>query len=302
MLVELDAVDVAWVADADVERAKMIGSAFGVPHVRAAPEVLPEADVVLVAVPYGVRDPYFSALHSRVKGFYVEKPFARTLAEHDARCSLLPPAGFACGFQRRSWGPVKDLRRLVEEAPFGKLRAMSTSFGGPGLKTGGRYSSSLALAGGGVLFEVGVHAIDCVVHVSNARAFTLERATMDLHHGFDVHTEAHGTLDVEGRAIPFDFVVSNLRETSMLTQLTFEHATVTFDLFGSGTIRVQPNGGGSWTLTRRGPATAATTFQAFAAHWRRYLEAMSTREPNEASAEASRVTTAIVEDVYKAAR
>src|SRR5579871_763292 len=79
---------IAWIMDRDEKRARRVARCFGVPHARGDLETLPDADVVLVTIPYGARAPLYEALGRRFPAIYVEKPLALTLAEHDRLCAL----------------------------------------------------------------------------------------------------------------------------------------------------------------------------------------------------------------------
>ena len=67
VLAAMPEVSLAWIADRDPERARVLAQGFGA---RALPlpgdlTRLPEADVVLLALPYGARAAYYEALAGR---------------------------------------------------------------------------------------------------------------------------------------------------------------------------------------------------------------------------------------------
>ncbi|MCB1022651.1 MAG: Gfo/Idh/MocA family oxidoreductase, partial [Acidobacteria bacterium] len=78
VLLAMPQAQVEWLCDVDTNRAKTMSKAYGPRAVEAPrdPGDLPEADVVLLATPYGVRRPYYEALRARGTAIYVEKPFA----------------------------------------------------------------------------------------------------------------------------------------------------------------------------------------------------------------------------------
>jgi predicted dehydrogenase len=244
----------------------------------------------------------YPALAQKFGAAYVEKPFARTLAEHDQNSSFFLPERVACGYQRRSLGAARAMREIIRSKLFGTLEHVDMGFGGPLIKTGGRYSTSLEMAGGGVLFEVGVHGLDFVLHVCDASATRPVAVDMIKREGFDLHTKA--TLDVErtgGPTVRFDLVVTNLERSSNVHVFTFENASITFALFGDNVIRVRPrNGSPAFVLAGELTDYPRASDQIFHEHWRCFFEAIRTGHPNATSAIDSRVTTQAVEQLYAA--
>jgi hypothetical protein len=80
---------VDWVVDRDERKARLLARSFGVGHVPLPSDLaaLPAAAVVLIAVPYGVREPMYEALSSR-SALYVEKPGKRLVSLVDAAAPL----------------------------------------------------------------------------------------------------------------------------------------------------------------------------------------------------------------------
>src|SRR6266545_2984871 len=96
MLAAMEDVAMSWIYDRVADRATEAGLAYQLQVLRAEEEVTKyPTDIVLVAVPYGVRRPYYAAL--RTPALYVEKPFARTMDEHRNLCSERHSYQIACG-------------------------------------------------------------------------------------------------------------------------------------------------------------------------------------------------------------
>src|SRR5690242_18362576 len=66
-LLARDDLQIAWVVDSNPDRSRRAGKAFGVESFRVPedPAALPSADVILLAIPFGARPPYYTALASR---------------------------------------------------------------------------------------------------------------------------------------------------------------------------------------------------------------------------------------------
>src|SRR5258708_6042613 len=99
VLLAMQQVRVEWITDIDAKMAGSVAKAFGVPPL-AMPDPLaeiPRTDIVVLAIPYGARPPYYEALRGRGTAIYVEKPIARTAAEHLELCSWFADYQLASG-------------------------------------------------------------------------------------------------------------------------------------------------------------------------------------------------------------
>jgi predicted dehydrogenase len=298
----------AWVTDLDRGRASSLARDFGLRAVElpADPRELPEADVVLLAIPHGARAPYYDALCRRDIALYVEKPVATTADEHRRIGSLFPEHCIAHGLQRRAFGPTRLIARLIGERPFGALRSVRFALGTPGAIPAAGFLGRADLAGGGILAEHGVHGLDTVLFVTRARDARVERCAIVREAGLDLHTEARIRLVTgSGDAIDFHLMLSWLRETRPGLTLRFEHAEISYSIYdATGSISVRgARGGGTYRL---GPDPIdpfpLSANQTLHEHWRRVLEALRDECANETSLARSLLTTQVVEACYSASR
>ncbi len=291
---------VDWIVDKDERKARVLARSFGVRHVPLPSDMaaLPDADAVLIAVPYGARPAMYPQLSSR-SAVYVEKPFARTVAQHDAQCGLFRPERLAVGFQKRSAGPTRAMAEVVRSGIFGSLRGIKVELGAPATITGGRYSSDFGMAGGGFLFEVGVHAIDLALHIAGVTSVELRRVNMIKNAGFDVHTDATLTAHrTNGEVVPLDVIVTNLRFTRMTNTFVFDNAEVDFAMWSDWTIAVRARSGARFVLQHPLADYPATSAQVFHEHWTSFLDGVRTGKVNPACAVESRATTQVVDLLY----
>lgn len=306
VLLAMEEVSVAWLTDANLNRAKSMALAYRVDHLELpeSPKDLPYTDVVLLAIPYGARDPYYEALSNNSRAIYAEKPFARRIDEHQRICSLFPDYQLACGFQRRSWGPTLQVKKMVEAGFFGQLRSVNLGFGGPGIVAGNAYCSDISLAGGGILMETGVHSIDALLFILNATAIRVHDARMIMDGGFDLHADAKLAL-VTGKdvRIECEINVSCLQETINCLEFTFDHVVVSFNLFGNGLVYVRErNGSGQYTIATDRKIYPHTSFETFYEHWSLFLNGVRTKCANLTSASQSILTTEVIEKLYEKGR
>lgn len=246
----LDSATISWILDADESRASKVARANGIPHAGSAKDdlaSLPIVDVILLAVPWGARQSYYEQIRQLPTrpALYVEKPFARSSAQHREIVSGFLDWQVAIGHSRRVGGPIQFARHLTASGLLGPLRKCEISFGGLGrILTRGGYYGDLSLAGGGILMEMGTHYLDAALEVLNARSLGLESRRIIDHAGFDVHVE--GTLRVQtasGHDLPLVCRFSYLESLVSECVVSFEHGTLSFEIDNPGSFSLtSPNG------------------------------------------------------------
>jgi len=306
VLAAMEDLSVDWITDADPERATSLARHYGTHAVElpASPRDLPSADLVLIAIPYGAREPYYEALQDREVGLYVEKPIARTVAEHRRLCDRFPSHRIAHGLQRRSFGPTRLARQLVEERPFGPLRSIRYEMGTPGAIPFGGFRGNVAMAGGGILLEHGIHGLDASLFIAGAQRARIQQVRIVREQGLDIHVEAEMQIATDrGDEVDLSLIVSWLRETDAVIRMRFDRAEVHFSIYDpEGEIVVLI--GDSGKAVRLAPAALEpfplSANQVFHRHWRTFVDGMRTASPNYTSLEQSILTTEIVETCYAA--
>jgi predicted dehydrogenase len=299
-MLALQGARVDWIVDRDDHKAKVLARSFGLRQVPlpSTLEALPPADAVLIAVPYGVRPALYRHLSPR-SAVYVEKPFARTVGQHDAQCALFRPERLAVGFQKRSAGPVRAMQEVVRSGMFGELVGARVELGAPATITGGRHSTDLAMAGGGILFEVGVHAVDLALYIAGVTFVELLRVEMVRNADFDIHTDATLRAHREGgEPIQLDVLVTNLRFTRMTNTFVFEKAEVDLAMWSDWTITVRAPSGAKFTLKHPLAEYPLTSAQIFHEHWSVFLEGIRSGKVNPTCAAESRATTQVIDLLY----
>ena len=297
--------DVRWVLDSALDRAKAAAQAFQVPMFLGADELTgaPLTDLVLVACPYGSRQPYFEFLRGREGAIYIEKPVARSVRELDAICQLRPDYSVAAGFLRRSMGATNMVKDIIADELFGRLRRVRSEFGtATVISSGGGFAKNLMLAGGGQLFESAIHNLDAVCFMADVQAAIVNRCVMEHEAGFDLHTDAQLTLtDSKGRYFEFELLVTCLHNTRYEIEMHFDHAILTFSLFRPMRPEVRvTHGQRSYQLMdplrQDFPRGAYDVNHVFMTD---FLNGLETKTPNYTNACATRATALIMEQIYE---
>ena len=295
---------IAWLTDINTGNLRATARAYEVPYLPLPNDVseLPHSDVILLAIPYGVRDQYYEAFRGRPSAMYVEKPFSRGLEHHKKICSWFPNHNLACGFQRRAWGLTKELKKLIDENVFGQLRMVRFGVGNHGGPVGNNYQSDIRLAGGGVLFESGVHGIDTILFCTRAQSVQVDSVRMIMDGRFDLHTEANLRVVMsQARDIQCLMTFSSIQETINGWEFHFENAVASFS-FSSEYVSIKaPNGSGTYRLEANAcDCYPRTSYQMFYEFWSRFLAGVHVQKSNWTSASQSILTTEVIEKLYEA--
>jgi predicted dehydrogenase len=306
VLLAMQQVRVEWITDIDPTTARSVAKAFGVPTL-AMPDPLseiPRTDIVVLAIPYGARPPYYEALRGRETAIYVEKPIARTAGEHLELCSWFADYQLASGLQRRCFGHTQLARQVVQDRLFGRLRSMRFGLGHRGAIRSGTFMSDPKLTGGGRLIEEGIHGVDALMFLSDATSAHVRRATMILDHEFDLHTDADIEVQTaDGTTVDVQVTVSYLQDTIECIECIFENGTISFSLYTTEDIKVQPAVAGCrYALLPAGIQYPKTSLATGHENWTRFIAGLSQRQANWTSAISSLLTTKLIEDIYCAGR
>jgi predicted dehydrogenase len=298
--------EVAWIADVNLVTGQSLSRASGVPFHAITPSNidLPFADIVVLAVPNGAREAYYDYFDNNDEvGLYIEKPFARSIAEHARIVTNRAPWQVAAGLDRRSFGLTRLVRELFLHRPFGSPISINIEFGGLGrVLTGDSYMANPAIAGGGTLYQVGVHFLDAALFASYAMEVTLRSGRMIATDGMDTHVE--GCLDLtlnSGETLPLTILVTQFQVTKNCIEIAFDGATVSFSImYGERWLQVTPRSGGTagWKLGPELSTGPLDVFASFGLHWRNVIEGFSTQTENYTSASQALLTTKAMELLY----
>lgn len=311
VLKTLEDTTLAWVADVDEGRASEMGKAYKVPHIvldKSGGEP-PKADVVLLSTPYGVRKSYYDSYRDQGTSLYVEKPFARSAEEHESICSWFPDYALNAGLMMRSWWANQMVRELVDSQIFGPLKKIRFAHGRPGMVTYGRYYLDTSKGGGGMLAEFGIHGLDSMLFVTDAKSSQIDKVQTVWDGDVDMHTRAHLTLERSGQKVEAELLVTGIEDLVEGMELEFENTILSYLLPGQGyalegdtvdlRVSVQSKSGGpSYELNPRDSRIyPETKFQMFHDFWSQFLKGIRNQESNDTSAFATLLTTKVLEEI-----
>ena len=298
---------VEWVFDRDIKRSELVSAMFNVPvldsgNIAAA---IAGIDICLITIPYGARRQYIDYCVSEKKALYVEKPFAVSKKEHQDWCDLFAPGQLAIGFQRRYYRVTALLKKIVDEAPFGKLKAIRFNQGYFALKGSKEFLSNAALSGGGVIIESAIHTLDLLLLITGATSVEVQAVESLQKNGIDYDTVFHSVLSCKNNSVDVHIEVSALRNLDNGVHFIFEHASVSCGMSPDEKIKIFDVNGRPINLAlglTDIPGTRAEYARSISASfyhfWSDFLYAVDTKTPNNTSAVNSLLTTGWIEQVY----
>jgi predicted dehydrogenase len=299
VLVGMGDVSVEWICDTSLEKARRVARSYKIAKAYAHISECPEVDVVLVATPVGFRAEVVPEILSRGWHAFCEKPFAATLAEHDAYLVAAARHGvqIGVGHVRRYAKPTVTARRLLQRRFLGPVLGLAAAEG-TRLRSTGKgpdwYVADRA-AGGGILMEMGSHLVDQALYILGATKVSIRGCSQRTHLGVDLASSVLGSV----RTIQDGEFECGI-EVSMLDDL----CNGVFVELQNYILKVGLSFGDSVTLISRAgdtlcefamPDGAATPVQGFHLEWRDFLRQCRTGEPSAVAAATARHTTALIE-------
>lgn len=212
----LPGVEVKWIHDVDPSRARKVAADFAVREVAPSLDACSAVDAVLIATPVGARRELVASAAAHGWAMLCEKPFARTVAEHDEMVRLAKQAGvpISVGFVRRYFASTRLAKALLAAGPFGPLVGVGAGEGGRLHRTGRGvdwYQGAPGLSGGGVLMESGSHVIDQVLELVGAVRTDVTGCSMKPASRQEVDAVVRSSITLVGSIVPFQLQVSRMR-------------------------------------------------------------------------------------------
>jgi predicted dehydrogenase len=300
-------VRIVYVADKNPGAAQLVARSYKISSFTATDrlDLLPQTDVVLLAVPVTARLPYYELFAERGTSVLAEKPLALGGSEAERICNLYPEYSLACGFQRRSYASVILARLLVAENWFGPLRSINISEGALTTKTGtdSRFYDDAISGGGGVLMDLGCHSLDVAIYISSATEAVPLAQRFVFDGGVDREVNAHLSLRTATGACELEYLITWLRPAQNTIELHFETCIVELPCGPSQEIEIRGTKNGRDVASLRMKQAGATTiYQAFYEEWMAFLAGVQNRQASKFNARSCLPTIRAVEDLYTAGK
>jgi len=270
-------------------------------------ESLPRVDAVLLATPWGARDPYYDAFARAGIPVLAEKPFAMLEKDHASLIRANPR--LSCNYNRRWFSSILSLKTIVGARPFGRLQTVSVCESAMMRGTGKgeqHYQFKRELSGGGILAERGVHTLSQLDTIFETFDLQVTGGEGILQDGLDVQVKASLLATDGDTQVPIDYFLTLLRPAPSLSVYRFEHASITFDHGIPGAQPVMHSVANrqahSWLVTSKASQGATEINQSFHLQWDSFLSKVRGESPLEPEVDTSLRTTTMVENIYQLIR
>jgi len=294
--------EVIWVFDTNKKREKEIAQLIGIKNFISKNDFIEysEPDIILIAVPYGLRKDIYKKLESNFlnSSIFLEKPVALTLNEHLQIEGLRKYSKIGVNYNRRTYGLHSKLHQIINNKIFGNIIEVSFTYGGLGIKTGGKYYSNKNISGGGTFFEVGIHNVDFILNLLKPKNLEVRNVKIEYINGFDVDIEASMNLFYDNKSIPLNFIVSNIRILDNMCKIKFENAYIEYSLFNQNGIQIYGND--NTKMTNIDFLSPCQVFDTQYLIWKDFVEAINQDKTNYTNLFSSRMTTDFIEKIYNA--
>jgi predicted dehydrogenase len=305
LLSSLDVFTIKYIAD--TRSPKELATYYRTEDIKIGEDLsaLPDCDVVLLAIPVGVRGRYIREFSRRGAAIFSEKPFAPDLESHNEFMRLSNK--ITCNYMRTCYSSIRQLRDIITSGTLGHVRAAYFSEGGILGATGvgkEHYRTKAELSGGGVLMETGCHTLSELTYVLGDYELSVHEAEVVSQGDLDVHVQAQ--LHATGNeSFTIKLEIGLLKPLKNKCRIAFDKTIIEFDQADPrSTLRLRPIDGIKKVNWQLAPSTAwaRTLYQAHYLKWKMFLDKLLRKEEIDTKFETSVDTTRIITEIYEKAR
>ena len=304
VLKTLKNVDVKWICDINVDNCVLLSSMYDVKviDINLLDSALKDIDICLLTIPYGARPTYIEKISNNNCALYIEKPFAIDSEEHLSIMKRFSPNKLAVGYQRRYFQIVDELKHIIEDNIYGSLKKISLFEGNFHIKGNKSYLSNYKMAGGGIIIESAIHALDQILLILEAENVLVENVRSLAKNKIDYDSTIKGQIQGKNNAIAYELFISNLRNFNNGLYMEFENCTLKCDLSVESTIAIKSKNSNRWyTIAPVGDRSnyPSSINESFKYIWEDFIAALDSGQSNRSSASGSILTTSWIEQIYR---
>jgi len=276
-------VDLVYVVDVDIKRAKEIARRFRIPnYVDDYHEILDEVRAVIIATP--PKTHVEIAMDCLKNGVHVlcEKPLASSSEEAQKiiEVSRKSQAHLAIGMNRRLCPSSQLAKSLIESNFVGEIERFEIEegheFNWP-LRSGHLFIKDLSI--GGVLADTGPHVFDLLFWLLGCDDAEIVKYTDDNFGGVEANALIELTLKRNSKEIPGSVELSFTRELTNRIVIYGENGCIKIPVLGGQNIMFRPKSGLDHDLLIRAPANyPSTRIAQFALQLSNFVDSILTGE------------------------
>jgi predicted dehydrogenase len=256
---------------------------------------LPKCDIILLAVPVGIKEKYLYELIKRNCYIFTEKPFAINLNSHENLLKLT--SKITCNYMRHYYDTTRNIKNIILSKIFGKIKRISILEGGINGKTGlskNSYQNNPELSGG-FLKDSACHTFSQLDFLFDN--ILVKEANIIWEDGFDVET--HAIFDVDN-LFTIDYMGTQLKNIEPSITIVFEDYEIKFNhiipdsIFTISSLKTKKK------FTLQHESSFGSTFaQAYYLKWIDFLKKVSSSSKINGEIETSISTTRIIDNIIK---
>ena len=259
---------------------------------------LPNCDIVLLAIPVGVKEKYIREFSKRNTYIFTEKPFAIDLETHKNFLKLSNK--ISCNYMRIYYNSTRQIKNIISSGVFGPLKKVSITEGGIIGKTGrskNSYQADPKLSGGGMLMETSCHTFSQLAFLFND--ISVREAKVTWEDGFDV--ESNATFDIsDNTQFSIDYTATMLKPIETNATFFFEHNKIQFNhLIPNSIFTISSSDSEKQFVIEQEEYFASTFAQAYYLKWKNFLNKISTDSVFDTELETSIMTTKMIADIIQ---
>lgn len=306
ILKSIDDVRVGFVADIEKQKSERLGNMYSISSVVIDDiSSLPRSDVLVLAIPVGVRQKYVEEAAHRETPIFCDKPFAADLETHD---EFLNQATYiACNYQRQFYNNIRQMSDILTSGLFGPVRSAYFHEIHPG-STGinkDSYRMDKGLSGGGILIEKGCHSLSQIDAMFPESEITVSDVDIDFVEGFDTKVQATLRIDSSLHSFDLEFKLGKNRHDSTEAGFVFDDVKATFDPTNpSDPVTIEPADSSDGTTFDIKPANEHPIeyIPAMYRSWEVFLSELDCAVRSDLEVATSRTTTRLIDKMYSDAQ
>jgi len=256
---------------------------------------LPKCDIVLLAVPVGIKEKYLYELIKRDCHIFAEKPFAVDLESHENLLKLTNK--ITCNYVRNYYDTTRNIKNIISSEVFGKIEKISILEGGINGKTGlskNSYQNNPELSCG-FLKDSASHTFSQLDFLFDN--IFVQEANIILEDGFDVETHAIFHVD---DSFTIDYVGTQLKNIEPSTTILFENYKIKFNhLIPDSIFTISSLNTKKEFILQHESSFGSTFAQAYYLKWIDFLKKVSSSSKMNGEIETSITTTRIIDDIME---
>ena len=259
---------------------------------------LPNCDIVLLAIPVGVKEKYIREFSKRNTYIFTEKPFAVDLETHKNFLKLSDK--ISCNYMRIYYNSTRQIKNIISSGVFGPIKKVSITEGGIIGKTGrskNSYQADPKLSGGGMLMETSCHTFSQLAFLFND--ISVREAKVTWEDGFDV--ESNAIFDIsDNTQFSIDYTATMLKPIETNATFFFEHNKIQFNhLIPNSIFTISSSDSEKQFVIEQEEYFASTFAQAYYLKWKDFLNKISTDSVFDTELETSIMTTKMIADIIQ---